>query len=85
MAKMYETTAFAKKAADKSFEKITIKRGATGDDDVEFDIKYCGICHTDVHLAYNEVGNSKYPIVPGHELAGVVTKVSIDDHCLVLI
>ncbi len=46
-----------------------------GDNDVEFDIKYCGICHTDVHIANNESGTTNYPCVPGHELAGVVTKV----------
>ena len=48
----------------------------TGDNDVEFDIKFCGICHTDVHYAKNDFGNTKWPLVPGHELAGIVTKVS---------
>ena len=42
---------------------------------MEFEIKYCGICHTDVHVANNEFGRTEYPCVPGHELAGVVTKV----------
>lgn len=43
--------------------------------DVAFDIKFCGICHSDVHQMKNEWGNSAYPMVPGHELAGVVTAV----------
>jgi len=72
---MYETTAWAKKSADQKFEKITIKRNLPGDDDVTFDLKYCGICHTDVHFANNDMGSTKYPVVPGHELAGVVTAV----------
>ena len=56
---------------------MTIKRGLTGDNDVEFDIKFCGICHTDVHFANNDLGISQYPMVPGHELAGIVTKVGL--------
>ncbi len=46
-----------------------------GPDDVEFDVKFCGVCHTDVHFANNDLGTTNYPCVPGHELAGVVTKV----------
>jgi D-arabinose 1-dehydrogenase-like Zn-dependent alcohol dehydrogenase len=38
---------------------------------------YCGICHTDVVYAENKRGNTKFPLVPGHELAGIVTKVII--------
>lgn len=38
-------------------------------------MKYCGICHTDVHLSANDLGSTMYPIVPGHELAGTVTEV----------
>ncbi|EFJ08933.1 hypothetical protein SELMODRAFT_235915 [Selaginella moellendorffii] len=43
--------------------------------DVKFKISYCGICHTDLHLIHNEWGSSKYPMVPGHEVVGVVTEV----------
>ena len=75
MSEMYSTMAWAKSAADSEFGKIEIKRNATGDNDVTFDLKYCGICHTDVHIANNDMGNTKYPCVPGHELAGVVTRV----------
>ncbi|XP_059089470.1 probable formaldehyde dehydrogenase AdhA [Tigriopus californicus] len=74
----YETWAFAKSSKEGEFEKIKIARGETGPDDVEFDIKFCGICHSDVHIAQDELQpfmKTKYPCVPGHELAGVVTKV----------
>lgn len=50
-------------------------RRATGEKDVTFKVMFCGICHTDLHLLKNEWGNSIYPIVPGHEIVGVVTEV----------
>lgn len=40
-----------------------------------FKVLFCGICHSDLHLIRNEWGNSIYPIVPGHEIAGEVTEV----------
>lgn len=43
--------------------------------DVVVDIKYCGICHSDIHNAKNEWGGTTYPVVPGHEIAGIVTGV----------
>ncbi|XP_045809330.1 probable mannitol dehydrogenase [Trifolium pratense] len=47
----------------------------TGEKDVSFKVLYCGICHTDLHMIHNDWGNSIYPLVPGHELVGVVTEV----------
>lgn len=44
-----------------------------GEHDVEIEILYCGICHSDIHQARNEWGNSIYPMVPGHEIVGRVT------------
>uniref|UniRef100_UPI003516FB1B NAD(P)-dependent alcohol dehydrogenase n=1 Tax=Brevundimonas sp. TaxID=1871086 RepID=UPI003516FB1B len=44
-------------------------------DDVAIEIKYCGVCHSDLHIAQNDLGNTRYPIVPGHEIAGIVTAV----------
>ena len=75
---MYSTYAFAKTSPDSKFEKINIQRNVGGDDDVTFQLKYCGICHSDVHIAENLLGAvrpTSYPCVPGHELAGVVTSV----------
>jgi alcohol dehydrogenase (NADP+) len=45
------------------------------DNDVMIDIRYCGICHTDIHQVRNEWGASTFPMVPGHEIAGIVTGV----------
>jgi len=72
---MYSTVAWAKPDAESEFSKIEIERNVAGDDDVTFDVKYCGICHTDVHYAGDDMGMTKFPCVPGHELAGVVTVV----------
>lgn len=72
---MYKTTGFARKSLGGTFEKIDIERNEVGPEDVEFEIKYCGICHSDVHIADNLFGATKYPIIPGHELAGIVCKV----------
>jgi len=72
---MYSTVAWAMASSEAKFEKIDIQRNVAGDDDVTFDMKYCGICHTDVHIASNDMGSTNYPCVPGHELAGVVTSV----------
>ncbi|KAJ4714585.1 putative Alcohol dehydrogenase [Melia azedarach] len=50
-------------------------RRATGERDVTFKVLYCGICHSDLHMLKNEWGSSTYPLVPGHEIVGVVTEV----------
>jgi uncharacterized zinc-type alcohol dehydrogenase-like protein len=50
-------------------------RRETGPDDVCIDILYCGICHSDIHVARNEWKGSVYPVVPGHEIIGKVVKV----------
>jgi uncharacterized zinc-type alcohol dehydrogenase-like protein len=47
-------------------------------DDVVIDILYCGVCHSDIHQARNEWGNSVYPMVPGHEIIGRVSSVGAD-------
>ncbi len=51
------------------------ERREPGDRDVLIDILYCGVCHSDVHQVRNEWGNSKFPMVPGHEIAGRVQRV----------
>ena len=54
MSAMYSTVAWAKASPEANFEKIKIERNVAGDEDVTFDVKYCGICHTDVHIAGND-------------------------------
>ncbi|XP_075104764.1 8-hydroxygeraniol dehydrogenase-like [Nicotiana tabacum] len=81
MAKSPETEhpikAFGWAARDTSgvLSPFNFSRRATGKNDVQFKVLYCGICHSDLHMLKNEWGNSKYPIVPGHEIVGVVTEV----------
>ncbi|CAM8902211.1 unnamed protein product [Rhodiola kirilowii] len=50
-------------------------RRETGEKDVQFKVLYCGVCHSDLHSIKNEWGNTSFPIVPGHEVVGVVTEV----------
>ncbi len=69
------TRAFAAVAADKPLEPWAFDRRDPGPDDVAIEIRYCGVCHSDLHIAQNDLGNTRYPIVPGHEIAGVVTAV----------
>ncbi|KAF6166745.1 hypothetical protein GIB67_005621 [Kingdonia uniflora] len=54
---------------------FNFSRRAMEDGDVLFKVLYCGICHTDLHSLKNEWGNTVYPIVPGHEIVGIVTEV----------
>ncbi len=56
----------------------TINRRDPKPHDVQIEIKYCGVCHSDLHFARNDWGMSVYPLVPGHEIVGVVTAVG--DH-----
>ena len=60
------------------FSTVTIERRDVGPTDVLLDIAYAGICHTDVHHARAEFGHTRYPIVPGHEIAGVVREVGAE-------
>ncbi|CAN4114800.1 unnamed protein product [Withania somnifera] len=54
---------------------FNFSRRLTGEKDVQFKVLYCGICHSDIHQLKNEWGNSIYPMVPGHEIVGVVTEI----------
>ncbi|KAL6843163.1 hypothetical protein ACP4OV_026876 [Aristida adscensionis] len=54
---------------------ITRRHESTGDDDVAIKILYCGICHSDLHVIKNDWKFTMYPVVPGHEIAGLVTEV----------
>ncbi|KAL2503937.1 putative cinnamyl alcohol dehydrogenase 9 [Abeliophyllum distichum] len=53
----------------------TFKRRENGVNDVTIEILYCGICHTDLHHVKNDWGKTMYPVVPGHEITGIITKV----------
>ncbi|MCM2291124.1 NAD(P)-dependent alcohol dehydrogenase [Allorhizobium sp. BGMRC 0089] len=66
---------YAATDASKPLEPFTFERREPNEDDVVISIKYCGVCHSDIHQARNEWGFSTYPMVPGHEIAGIVTAV----------
>ncbi|MBS1798173.1 MAG: NAD(P)-dependent alcohol dehydrogenase [Acidobacteria bacterium] len=67
--------AFGTEAAEAPLKTLNIERRAVMPSDVEIEILYCGICHSDLHAARNEWMNTVYPIVPGHEIVGRVTQV----------
>ncbi len=57
------------------FKLLEFQRRALKTNDVLIRIKFCGICHTDIHEVHNEWNESVYPIVPGHEITGFVEQV----------
>jgi uncharacterized zinc-type alcohol dehydrogenase-like protein len=72
---MFDSAAYAAEAADKQLGPITIQRRDPTPSDVQIDILFCGVCHSDLHMARNEWGGTVYPVVPGHEILGRVAKV----------
>ena len=70
--------AYIAPAADRSLEPTTIERRDLGPHDVSIDIAFAGICHSDIHTARDEWGGTKFPVVPGHEIAGTVAAVGDD-------
>lgn len=75
---MSTVNAYATTGADAPLAPFTINRREPGPHDVQMEILYCGICHSDIHQARNEWGGSIFPMVPGHEIVGRVTAVG--DH-----
>lgn len=69
------TKAFGTEAADAPLKPMNIERREVAATDVEIEIMYCGVCHSDLHTARNDWGGTSYPAVPGHEIVGKVTKV----------
>jgi uncharacterized zinc-type alcohol dehydrogenase-like protein len=72
---MYNAKAYAAAGAASPLAHTAIPRRDTNEHDVQIEILYCGICHSDLHMVRNEWGNTVYPIVPGHEIVGRVTGV----------
>lgn len=75
---MSVTKAYAAKSATTPVEPWSIERRNPQSHDVQIEIVYCGVCHSDLHTARNEWGGTIYPCVPGHEIVGHVTAVG--DH-----
>jgi alcohol dehydrogenase (NADP+) len=72
---MNNTKAYAAQSATDSLGPFSFQRRDVRAHDVQIEILYCGVCHSDIHQARNEWGNSIYPMVPGHEIVGRVVKV----------
>jgi uncharacterized zinc-type alcohol dehydrogenase-like protein len=73
-----DVRAYAALASKAPLEPYVIQRRELGPHDVLIDIKYSGICHSDIHQARDEWGGAQFPMVPGHEIAGVVSAVGSD-------
>jgi uncharacterized zinc-type alcohol dehydrogenase-like protein len=73
-----DVKAFGTEAADAQLQQLNIRRRTPKPHDVEIDILYCGVCHSDLHTARNEWHGTIYPCVPGHEIVGRI--VSVGDH-----
>jgi alcohol dehydrogenase (NADP+) len=72
---MIQVNGYAAQQAKAPLTSYSFERREPRDHDVAIDIQYCGICHTDIHQVRNEWGASTFPMVPGHEIAGVVTGI----------
>src|SRR3954465_11314292 len=70
--------AYGAYAADKPLEPIAIERREPGPNDVQIEIAYCGVCHSDLHTVRAEWGGTRYPCVPGHESVRQVAEVGSD-------
>jgi uncharacterized zinc-type alcohol dehydrogenase-like protein len=75
---MTKALGYAAHSATTPLGPFNFERRDPGPKDVQIEILYCGVCHSDLHLARNEWGFTQYPIVPGHEIVGRVTKVGKD-------
>src|SRR6476620_1791261 len=72
---MIPTKAYAVHNSTSPLTPWNFERRDPGPDDVQIEILYCGVCHSDIHQARSEWGPSIYPMVPGHEIIGRVTAV----------
>ncbi len=72
---MPTANAYAAFSATEPLGPWSLTRREAGPNDVEIEILFCGVCHTDIHFVRNELGNAVYPMVPGHEIVGEVRAV----------
>jgi uncharacterized zinc-type alcohol dehydrogenase-like protein len=70
-----KTKAYAAKSATSALAPFEVERRTPGADDIQIEILYCGVCHSDLHTARNEWKNTLYPSVPGHEIVGRIVAV----------
>src|SRR5476649_2874939 len=75
---MYSTKAYAARAANSPLGPFSVDRREPMPNDIQLDILYCGVCHSDLHTVRDEWGGTTYPCVPGHEIVGRVVKAGRD-------
>ena len=75
---MIPATGYAVHSPTDQFHPLSFDRRDPRPNDVVIAIRYCGVCHSDVHTARSEWGGTRYPCIPGHEIAGEVTSVGTD-------
>lgn len=73
-----EVKAYGADASDAPLKEMKIKRRSVTPKDIEIEILYCGVCHSDLHTVRNDWGGSEYPVVPGHEIIGRITAIGSD-------
>lgn len=71
----YQVKAYGTPSKEEDLKEMQIERREVTPTDIEIEILYCGVCHSDLHTARNDWGGTKYPAVPGHEIVGRITKV----------
>ena len=73
--------AYGATSPDSGLVPLTVSRRAPKADDVEIAVEFCGLCHSDVHATRGEWGGDTYPLIPGHEIVGRVTRLgsAVDD------
>ena len=72
---MPQVKAYAAQDSKAALAPLSIERRALNANDVQVEIHYCGVCHSDIHTARNEWGGTVYPVVPGHEIVGIVKSI----------
>jgi uncharacterized zinc-type alcohol dehydrogenase-like protein len=75
---MTKTKGFAAQDAQSTLGPWNFERRTVGPKDIQIEILYCGVCHSDLHQVRNEWGGSIYPMVPGHEIIGRISKTGSD-------
>jgi uncharacterized zinc-type alcohol dehydrogenase-like protein len=75
---MFATNGYAAHSANAPLKPFSFERRDPTPNDVQIDILFCGVCHSDLHTVRDEWGGTKYPCVPGHEIVGRVVKVGRD-------
>jgi uncharacterized zinc-type alcohol dehydrogenase-like protein len=74
-AEPFHVKSYAAQDAASGLSPWELERRPPGPHDVQIEIRYCGVCHTDIHFVRNDWGISMYPLVPGHEIVGAVTRI----------